>query len=44
MMPLPAGASSDHPAVRESRICTCPGCCQKHPDWQKRAIAALGLG
>lgn len=44
MTPLPDGATVDHPAVRDARVCTCPGCCAKHPDWQKRAVAALGLG
>ena len=43
MTPLPNGATVAHPAVRDTRVCTCPGCCAKYPDWQKRAIAALGL-
>ena len=43
MTPLPAGSSVDHPAVRDARVCTCPGCCAKHPVWQKRALVALGL-
>ena len=39
----PAGSTVDHPAVRDARVCTCPGCCAKHSDWQRRALAALGV-
>ena len=41
--PLPPGSNVDHPSVRDATVCTCPGCCATHPDWQKRAMAALGL-
>lgn len=39
---LPAGANVHHPAVRDSTACACPSCVSD-PNWQNRALAALGL-
>ncbi len=40
---LPAEASVDHPAVKESSARACPTCMGQYPDWQDRALRSLGL-
>ncbi len=34
----------DHPALHGTSLRVCPTCVGRHPDWQKRIAAALGLG
>jgi hypothetical protein len=41
---LPPGAEVEHPALRGSTLRACPTCIGRHPDWQNRMLAALGLG
>lgn len=40
---VPAQASVDHPALSGTTLRACPTCIGRHPDWQSRLLAALGL-
>jgi hypothetical protein len=40
---LPPGAEIEHPALHGASLRVCPTCIGRHPDWQDRLVAALGL-
>ena len=40
---LPPGAESEHPALSGTKLRACPGCIQRHPDWQQRMLVVLGV-
>jgi hypothetical protein len=40
---LPQGAEAEHPALRGSMFRVCPGCMQRHPDWESSLLESLGL-
>ena len=40
---LPAGAETEHPALRGSMLRVCPTCMQRHPDWESSLLASLGV-
>ena len=40
---LPVDAVVNHPAVANATARACPSCVTGVPDWQSRALAALGL-
>jgi hypothetical protein len=40
---LPPGSEIDHPALNGSTFRACPTCCGRHPDWQHRVLASLGI-
>lgn len=40
---LPPGTEAEHPALQGATIRACPTCVGRHPDWQDRMLAALGL-
>lgn len=41
---LPLGAEVDHPALRGTTLRACPGCVERHPNWQSDLLASLGFG
>jgi hypothetical protein len=40
---LPAGAAVDQPTLAGSTVRACPSCVGGDPNWQDRALAALGV-
>lgn len=40
---LPDGLERDHPALSGASLRACPTCIGRHPDWQERMLATLGL-
>jgi hypothetical protein len=41
---VPISASPDHPALSGTTFRACPTCIDRHPDWQERALNAIGVG
>lgn len=37
------GVADNHPALKGTALRVCPTCVQRHPDWQSRILASLGL-
>jgi hypothetical protein len=40
---LPPGTAIEHPAVKESKLLTCPSCKERDPAWERAAFNAVGL-